>query len=299
MKSKITGGPTEYLFTANVLSKYPVKYYKCVHTGFIQTEDPFWLPEAYSSAITSLDLGLVMRNTKLSNVTEKIIGENLNPNAVFLDYAGGYGMFTRMMRDKGYQFYHTDKYCENLYAKYFTIHDLSPAATFEMVTAFEVFEHLVDPLEEISQILNYSDKVLFSTELIPPQQLTSAEDWWYFSPETGQHVSFYSISALQHIAHTLQLHLYSNQANLHILSRTELDPLLFKELKNPFGYFPLRRWPAIKTKENSGFNTLRLLYKKVKRHLYESLHGKTVEERQSLLEQDFNYVRNLIRKNKD
>ncbi len=58
MISKITAGQTKLLFTAKVLGKYDVQYYQCVITGFIQTEEPYWLEEAYSSAITKLDIGL-------------------------------------------------------------------------------------------------------------------------------------------------------------------------------------------------------------------------------------------------
>ena len=66
MKSKITGGDTSLLFEKKVLGKFDVKYFRCEDTGFIQTEDPYWLEESYSSAITKLDIGLPYRNIQQS-----------------------------------------------------------------------------------------------------------------------------------------------------------------------------------------------------------------------------------------
>ncbi len=37
----------------------------------------------------------------------------------FLDYAGGYGVFTRLMRDIGFDFYWHDPYTQNLFANGF------------------------------------------------------------------------------------------------------------------------------------------------------------------------------------
>ncbi|HEY2581400.1 MAG TPA: hypothetical protein VGI43_06320, partial [Mucilaginibacter sp.] len=111
MKSKITGGDTSLLFAKKILNKYDVNYYRCNETGFIQTEAPFWLAEAYSSVITKLDIGLPFRNIYLADRLSKILTTKFDYEGIFLDYAGGYGLFTRLMRDKGFNFYNTDKYC--------------------------------------------------------------------------------------------------------------------------------------------------------------------------------------------
>lgn len=105
MQSKITGGPTTYLFTGRIMNKYDVKYYRCNQTGFIQTEEPYWLNEAYSDAITKLDIGLPVRNVDLSVKVSKLLVKYFDhAGKKFLDYAGGYGLFTRLMRDKGFDF---------------------------------------------------------------------------------------------------------------------------------------------------------------------------------------------------
>ena len=296
IQSKITGGPTEYIFTATVLNKYPVKYYRCTETGFIQTEHTEWLGEAYNSAITSLDLGLVSRNIKLADVTEKIIGENLDGNQKFIDYAGGYGMFTRIMRDKGYDFYHTDKYCDNLFAKHFDVVDLQEPGHFELVTAFEVFDHFADPLAEIQKIKNYSDTIFFSTKLVPNKKLASAEDWWYIAPESGKHIAFYTREALQYIATKSSLNFYTNNVDLHLLTSKKLPPDLFKEISHLFSEVPLRKGNAINVEGATGFKKLKLNIKKFRRRWKERKGGKIIEARNSLLEKDYKFVKALMNK---
>jgi hypothetical protein len=233
MKSKITGGETVFLFKAHVLSKYEVSYFQCKDTGFIQTEEPYWLHEAYSSAITKLDIGIVLRNEKLIEVAEPLLLRYFDHNGLFLDYAGGYGLFTRMMRDRGFQFYHTDPYCQNIFAEYQDLKELDATTKFELVTAFEVLEHLTSPMEEIKNILSYSENFFFSTELIPPGV---TKDWWYFSFETGQHVSFYTEASLRYIAKQFGRHYYTDGHWQHLFTTKQFseNPLLKIKKKEPF-----------------------------------------------------------------
>ncbi len=218
MQSKLTGGDTTLLFTAEILNKYTIKYYRCNQTGFIQTETPYWLEEAYSSAITKLDVGLPYRNINLADTLSKVLVRYFNYKGVFLDYAGGYGLFTRLMRDKGFNFYNTDKFCQNLFAEYFDLSNLPPNTRFEAVTAFEVFEHLTDPLTEIKQMLQFSDNLLFTTEL-QPSNINSVTDWDYFSTETGQHIAFYNIESLKYIAEKLGYNFYTDGSFIHLFTK--------------------------------------------------------------------------------
>ncbi|MGZ3755145.1 MAG: class I SAM-dependent methyltransferase [Mucilaginibacter sp.] len=228
MQSKITGGETTLLFTAPILNKYTIKYYRCNQTGFIQTEEPFWLEDAYSSAITKLDIGLPYRNINLSNTLSKVLVKDFNYKGLFLDYAGGYGLFTRLMRDKGFNFYNTDKFCQNLFAENFDLRDLPENTTFEVVTAFEVFEHLTDPLTEIRQMLQFADNLIFTTEL-QPATITSVSDWHYFATETGQHVSFYNTQSLKYIADILGYNFYTDGSFIHLFTKKVFNqnPLIF------------------------------------------------------------------------
>lgn len=223
---KICGDKSVKIFDAEVLGKYSVDYYQCQGCKFIQTEDPYWLSEAYSSAITAIDVGLIYRNLQLSESIPAILEHLPNPYGSFLDYGGGYGIFVRIMRDKGYDFYLYDSYADNLFAKYFELENYKKEQSFESVTAFEVFEHLENPVEELKKMLSLSDTVIFSTELQSARSFSSASDWWYFAPETGQHVVFFSKESLESLADQYNLKLYTNNINLHVLTRSKLmqDP---------------------------------------------------------------------------
>jgi 2-polyprenyl-3-methyl-5-hydroxy-6-metoxy-1,4-benzoquinol methylase len=229
MECKICKHQTNEIFKADVLLKYKVAYHQCSYCQFIQTDETYWLGEAYKEAISSLDIGYLTRNILYSEITANLLQQFYKSNEPCLDYGGGYGMFVRLMRDKGFHFYRQDLYCENLFAKYLDITELgsSTPQKFELVTAFEVFEHLENPLAEIEQMFGYSNSILFSTELQPDMKFTTAADWWYFVPESGQHIALFSKESLKEICSIFNCNLYSNGNTLHLLTRRSFkkDPV--------------------------------------------------------------------------
>lgn len=247
MKCLICGTESIKLFSAELLCKYNVDYHKCPHCGFIQTDKPYWLDEAYSDAIASMDIGLVYRNLIYSNQVDNLIKTSFDYKAKFLDYAGGYGLYVRIMRDKGFDFYWDDKFCKNLFAKYFTLDDLPSNQKFEAVTAFEIFEHLDDPMTEIEKLFGYADSIIFSTELIPNKEITSSNDWWYFATDGGQHISFYTKQSFEYIAKSFKCNFYSNGKDLHILTKKKFD-------KNPLAY-KRTTWDKIADRLNGLINS--------------------------------------------
>jgi hypothetical protein len=230
MKCNICGSQTSKIFTKKLLFQYEVDYFRCHTCLFVQTEQPYWLDEAYSSAITSLDIGLVSRNKHVSVIVEGLINAFFDKNGNFLDYGGGYGLLVRMLRDKGFNFYREDKYCENLFAKNFDVTDIEDKSAFELLSAFELFEHLPDPLAEINAMLCKSENILFSTDLQPNK---GVEDWEYIAPEIGQHVSFYHYETLMYIGKKFQMNVYSNKKNIHLLTRKKLNSGFFTLLTRP------------------------------------------------------------------
>ncbi|WP_446011678.1 class I SAM-dependent methyltransferase [Candidatus Electrothrix sp.] len=216
------------LFRTKVLNKYTISYYKCNNCKFINTEEPFWLEEAYGDAIASLDIGLVSRNRKLEPIVTDIIYRYFNKNGIFLDYAGGYGLFVRIMRDNGFDFFRHDVFCQNLFAQFFDIENFMQDSKFELITAFEFLEHCKDPLSEMTRLLSMSDSVLFSTSL-HKKNITSVNDWWYFVPETGQHISFFSIETLENMARSLAVQFYTNGHDLHLFTRQKYYNFCFQK----------------------------------------------------------------------
>ena len=232
MICKVCNSESAYFADSEILNKYKIKYYKCDKCGFIQTEEPYWLNEAYSDVINKSDIGYVGRNLILSKVTTSIINLFFSKTGIFLDYGAGYGLFVRLMRDIGFDFYWQDNYCENIFANEFET-DNAGTSNFELVTGFELFEHFLNPIEEIEKILRYSRNILVSTFLIP-QNNPKPGNWWYYGLEHGQHISIYSYESMKYIAGKYRLNLYSNKKNLHLFTEKKINPLMFKyvSLKN-------------------------------------------------------------------
>lgn len=105
-----------------------------------------------------------------------------------LDWGAGNGILVRLLRDKGTDAHCLDRYVRPLYAE-----DREPPANFDVITAFEVWEHFPEPNAEIDRIFAYRPAVLMvSTEFYRDQ----TEEWTYLHPDIGRHVFFYSEQAM-------------------------------------------------------------------------------------------------------
>lgn len=207
--------PVKLEFSKIVLAKYTVAYFYCKKCDYLQTEKPYWLKEAYQAAINQEDTGLVSRNFGLAKVVSVLVVGFFNKGAKYLDYAGGYGLFTRLMRDIGLNYYTEDPYCENLLARGFE--SQVSDKKYELITAFEVLEHLDNPIKTLAKVFARSDNILFTTELMPTAAVRSG--WQYLGLEHGQHVSFYSQKALQKIAQEYGYLLYSDGSMIHLFTK--------------------------------------------------------------------------------
>jgi hypothetical protein len=222
MKCNVCSSNAKYIFSATILQKHKAEYFHCAECGFLFAKEPFWLEEAYSSAIADADTGLVTRNIQMTRRLSCVLSLCCS-NAFsgrYVDIAGGYGMLTRMMRDVGFDFYWFDKYCENIFARGF---DFSNSKVgYDALTAVEVLEHVSDPIGFIEESLSFagSEMMIFTTELYegdPP----SPEGWWYYTFGTGQHISFYQERTFEFIAKKIGYNFVSVRG-LHILSRKKV-----------------------------------------------------------------------------
>lgn len=235
MICKICGNKTKIKFSEKVLSKYNVDYTLCSYCGFLGADKPFWLDEAYESPITSADTGLMARNIDLSRKIAVLIYYLFGRDGCYLDYAGGYGVFTRLMRDAGFRFFHTDLYTKNLFAQEF---EWDRSCRMDGITCFECFEHLPDPMVDIESMLSISQNLFFTTVLLPDE--IPPIDWEYYGFDHGQHISFFAPKTLDYIASTFGVSVVS-RGNLHVftpapLPQKRLDFLIRKanRLPHPF-----------------------------------------------------------------
>ena len=228
MKCKICSSVSEQLHRATILKKYEVQYFRCPQCGFVQTETPFWLEEAYESPLSASDTGMLARNLYFADVATVVLRLICNSSDRFLDFGGGYGIFVRLMRDRGFDYYWYDKYAQNLMARGFE--GSSADTRYSAVTSFENFEHFENPVEELERITNISDLLFFSTTLVPDKP-PHPQKWWYYCLEHGQHVSLFTHKALLHLAQVFQLKLTSDGVSLHFLSKREINPIIFSVFK--------------------------------------------------------------------
>ena len=185
------------------------------------------MPE-YSSAIAASDTGIAVRNLKLAEILALLIDLEFRSARRFLDFGGGSGLLVRLMRDQGFDFYLLDKYCANVFAGGF---EAQPGERFDLVTCMEVAEHLVDPLPTFLELGTLAPSIVLGTELLP-ETANRPGEWWYYAPETGQHISFYTVAALRVIAERMRLNLATNGINLHVLSPESVSDRLLRSLSS-------------------------------------------------------------------
>jgi hypothetical protein len=189
----------------------------------VQTEHPYWLERAYAESINDSDTGIMARNQNNVNIvliTLLVIGR-LGDRVV--DFAGGYGILTRLLRDIGVTALWSDSFSKNLLARGFE-HNGEPAG---LVTAFESFEHFVDPGKELDRMLAIAPNVLLSTEIIA-DPVPPFNQWWYYGREHGQHIGFYTLDTLRMLAERRNAHLVSDGHSYHLITKTRVNGTLWR-----------------------------------------------------------------------
>lgn len=224
MECKICQKQAQLVKTNVVMGKYKAEYFLCTFCGFMFIGNPFWLEEAYKESINDSDTGYVLRNVYLSRKTLVLCAFLFDTKAKFLDYAGGYGMLARLMRDYGLEFFTYDLHTPNLFMKGFEYKD----QRIEALTCFECFEHFDSPIDEIEKMLKISKNIFFST-LLMPEEIPN-DDWQYYGLHHGQHISFYSLKTLEYIAKKHGIHLVSDGLNLHMFTKNKISSILFNFL---------------------------------------------------------------------
>ena len=227
MICRICNGKSTALFREKILGKYLIQYYYCEYCNYIFTEESYWLEEAYAKPINISDTGILDRNLTSMKLVSVLVFFFFDKNAKYLDYAGGYGIFTRLMRDVGFDFYWSDNFCENILAQGFEF-DSGLNTDIKLITALEVFEHFSNPIIEIQKMLSISKNIVFTTEILP-KNIVQTTDWDYLGFEHGQHISFYSLKSLRIIADKFGLYFYS-YGNIHLFTSQKLNEFFFKWL---------------------------------------------------------------------
>ncbi len=183
-------------------SGFPVYYTFCPGCGFCFAPDlATWTLEEFEERIYNADYCLV--DPDYLDVRPRANAENLvsmfgsmPPSVRHLDYGGGGGLLAKLLRESDWNSSSYDPFVDR---------GLDPVrlGTFDLITAYEVFEHVPDIQQLMSTLralLSPNGLVLFSTlvsdgNIHPGQRI----NWWYASPRNG-HVSLYSKKSLALLA---------------------------------------------------------------------------------------------------
>ena len=126
-----------------------------------------------------------------------------------------------MMRERGYDFFWDDMHTKNIFSQGF---EHKKGDFYSGVTAIEVLEHTVDPLNFLSDLLKLSatKTVIFTTEICPSPP-PDPKSWWYFGLNTGQHISFFQERTLKYMAKILGVHYFRVSQDIHIFTSKKLS----------------------------------------------------------------------------
>jgi hypothetical protein len=189
---RLCNGEVRLQFSIPVLERHAVEYSSCLFCGSLQTEPPYWLKDAYQHNLAILDTGAAQRN--LANLSAAVVVARLLGARDLVDFGGGDGLLCRLLRDHGLNCFVEDKYAKASYALGFTRPDFEKP---ELLLAFEVLEHFENPQRDLQTLFQSKPRALLASTV--PYD-TQGSDWWYLTPETGQHVFFYSRAAMRLIA---------------------------------------------------------------------------------------------------
>ena len=219
-------------FRATLLGRHEVQYWYGDASGLLCTEPPWWLAEAYASPIASTDTGLVERNLINAATLEPLVTRLGLAHGRLLDAAGGYGLLTRLLRDRGFDAYSHDVHCQNLFAAQ---HEPGDGFRADLLMAFEVLEHVQDGVAFVRDLFERHGCRTLVLSTTTFDGAIPAPDWPYYAFETGQHVAFYQPRTLQMLAERVGvrhlrlrsgLHLFTDRALPDAFHRVERSGLL-------------------------------------------------------------------------
>lgn len=199
----------------------PISYALCNKCGFCFAPELYeWPLSKFEESIYNDDYILVdpeyieIRPKSNADVLRSMF-PNLPSGIRHLDYGGGNGLLVKLLRESNWQSASYDPFVDR---------SITPAqlGKFDLITAYEVFEHVPDPwklMSDLRTLLSDDGLVVFSTlisdgNIHPGQKLS----WWYASPRNG-HISLFSRKALVMLAQESGFTFASCSAVLHALFR--------------------------------------------------------------------------------
>jgi 2-polyprenyl-6-hydroxyphenyl methylase/3-demethylubiquinone-9 3-methyltransferase len=200
------------------MSGIPIYYRRCPNCGFLFTNafdafsnDDFkqWI---YNDQYGSIDPDYAAsRPANNAMLVADLVGAARNTH--ILDYGSGNGSMADTLRQRGYDVTEYDPFVAHSNRR--------PEGLFDLITAFEVLEHSIDPrqtIQDIAGLLADPGMILFSTLVQTDRIVTTGMNWWYIGPRNG-HASVYTRRSLEVLANSLNLGFGSFNDVLHVILR--------------------------------------------------------------------------------
>lgn len=199
----------------------PIYYFLCQQCGFcFAPEMHRWKSEEFAKKVYNDEYVMVdpdwieTRPRGNAQHLAKIFGA-ASAEIRHLDYGGGLGLLSDLLQGEGWQSTSYDPYVDVDIG----IHDFGK---FDLITSFEVFEHVPDAtrlIGDLASLLDDDGMIYFSTllsdgQIVPGQRLA----WWYAAPRNG-HISLYTQKSLAVLGAREGLQFGSFTPNLHAFWR--------------------------------------------------------------------------------
>ncbi|HEY0268369.1 MAG TPA: class I SAM-dependent methyltransferase [Methyloradius sp.] len=201
------------------ISGIPIYYYMCDECDFCFAPEIYqWSKDEFAEKIYNeryIEVDPDYQDTRPRNKAISLVktfGEHAL-NIKHLDYGGGAGLLSELLNEAGWQSTSYDPF----YNRDTSVEDLGK---FDLITAYEVFEHVPDVkslIANLLSLLNDEGVILFST-LISDGNIARRQriSWWYASPRNG-HISLFSKQSLAILATRNHLSLGSFSSANHVL----------------------------------------------------------------------------------
>jgi SAM-dependent methyltransferase len=200
------------------LTGIPVYYLLCGNCSFcFAPEFSGWtLPEfeekIYNSEYHLVDPDYIDVRPRANATSIMALFKESSHPITHLDYGGGSGVLASILKESNFDSVSYDPFVDRQV-------DIEQLGKFDLITAFEVFEHVPDVqqlMANLQTLLSPDGIVLFSTLLsdgnIQPNQRIN---WWYASPRNG-HISLFSKKSLTVLAHHHGFNFGSFSVGFHV-----------------------------------------------------------------------------------
>lgn len=201
------------------LAKIPVYYTLCNVCGFCFARDLLeWTLDEFEERIyndeyISVDPDYIEVRPRANAANLHSMFDGFAPSIRHLDYGGGNGLLVKLLRESKWNSFSYDPFVDRNTS-------VEQLGTFELITAFEVFEHVPDIralMSNLRSLLAPNGLVLFSTLVSDGNiHLNQRISWWYASPRNG-HISLFSKNSLAILAQHSGFNFVSFSQGFHVL----------------------------------------------------------------------------------